>query len=112
MKADRLPQLLAFLEKAPKDSFTIYSIAYEYLSRGDVQKAENFFLRLREQDPDYLGLYYHLGKTYQQLENQKEAENVYREGMKRSQAKRDYHTFGELQRALNRLLGLDYEDEV
>ena len=68
MATDRIKQLMSFLEKEPTDGFTLYSLAYEHLKGGDLNKAEIYFNRLKSLDPMYVGLYYHLGKIYHQRE--------------------------------------------
>ena len=97
--SERLQQLFQFLEQVPNDSFTLYSIAYEYLNQGDVDQALEYFTRLRQVDPAYVGLYYHLGKAYERLEDFEEALKVYEAGLKVAQKQHDLHAFQELQRA-------------
>lgn len=104
MMSQRLQQLFQFLEQVPDDSFTLYSIAYEYLNQGDVDHAMEYFIRLRDVDPDYVGLYYHLGKTYERVEDFKAALEVYDEGLKIAQKQHDLHAFQELQRARQQAL--------
>ena len=96
---DRLQQLFSFLEKAPEDSFTRYSIAYEYLRQGDLIEAEKHFLTLKNNDPDYVGLYYHLGKLYAMQENHEQAVSIYDEGLEVAARVGDSHAHGELMRA-------------
>ncbi len=112
MKLTRLQHLLNFLQKSPHDSFTLYSIAYEYLLISDFTKALAYFEQLKQTDPNYAGTYYHLGKTLEALNRKEEAIAVYKEGIALTQKSRDYHALSELQTALHRVLGLDYEDEV
>lgn len=101
---ERLQQLFAFLEKAPQDSFTRYSIAYEYMRLGDWSEAEKHFLQLRKDDPDYVGLYYHLGKLYAQQENFEEAIKVYDQGLQTTEKVGDRHAHSELMRARQQAL--------
>ena len=96
---ERLNQLLKFLEQAPEDSFTRYSIAYEYLTAGDLSQALEYFQDLRQRDPDYVGLYYHLGKTYERMEAYETALEVYDAGLAVARAQGDRHAEGELMRA-------------
>ncbi|MEL6627740.1 MAG: tetratricopeptide repeat protein [Bacteroidota bacterium] len=101
--ADRLIQLLKFLDEAPEDSFNLYSVAYEYLNRGEIDKAMEYFLTLRKLHPDYVGLYYHLGKTYERQEKYPEAQKAYEEGLIVSRKLKDRHAEGELLRAQTQL---------
>lgn len=109
--SERLTQLFQFLEMAPNDPFTLYSIAHEYQQAGDLQEARGYLERILTAKPDYVGAYYHLADIQRQMGESDLAESTYRTGMKTALAKRDHHAFNELQRGLNRLLGLDFEDE-
>ena len=108
----RLDQLFEFLKLSPSDSFTLYSIGYEYMQMQDWENAYQYFEKLAKNDPGYIGTYYHLGKTLQQLNRFDDAIKAFQQGMQQARKKKDMHAYGELQRALNSALGLDYEDEV
>lgn len=112
MNSLRLNKLLEFLEKAPNDAFTLYSIAYEYMNAGQYEAASQYFQQLLQADPQYVGAYYHLGKTLEKLKLSEEAEKVYQQGILVAQSKPDFHALAELNSARNSLLGLDYDDEV
>ncbi|MEO1448215.1 MAG: tetratricopeptide repeat protein, partial [Bacteroidota bacterium] len=86
---ERLTQLYKFLELAPDDAFTLYSIAHEYQQGGDLQKARSYFERLLEAQPTYVGAYYHLADIQKQQGEAEVAENTYRTGMKTALAQRD-----------------------
>lgn len=100
---DRLTQLLDFLSQAPQDAFNLYSVAYEYLQRGNLEKAETYFLRLKELHPDYVGLYYHLGKIHVQKSNFEEAQKVFLAGKAEAKKAGDRHAEGELDRAIQQV---------
>lgn len=103
MNVDRLQQLLNFLQKFPADSFTLYSIGYEYMQGGQWKKAIEYFEQLRQQDPAYVGLYYHLGKIQEHLDLIEEAFSTYEAGMQIATEKKDSHALSELERAWQRL---------
>ncbi|MEM6630951.1 MAG: tetratricopeptide repeat protein [Bacteroidota bacterium] len=103
MAIDRIHQLMAFLEKDPTDRFTLYSIAYEYLKREKLEEAENFFKKLKNIDPLYIGLYYHLGKIYQQKEQWDEAISTFEEGIDVANQISDNHALDELKRAIQQV---------
>ena len=103
---DRLQQLLIFLEKFPDDSFTMYSIGYEYLQMGELEKAVTHFQKLRNREPDYVGLYYHLGKTLERLENRAGAKEAFEAGIQVAKEAGVTRPLEELQRALQQ-----WEDE-
>lgn len=109
--AERLTQLFQFLDIDPKDPFTLYSIAHEYQQAGDLTTARQYLERLLAARPDYVGAYYHLADIQAQQGETDQAAQRYRQGMKIALSQKDHHTYSELQRGLNRLLGLDFEDD-
>ncbi|MEM7657865.1 MAG: tetratricopeptide repeat protein [Bacteroidota bacterium] len=104
---DRLHQLLHFLEKSPEDSFSLYSVAFEYVQLGQISQGLEYFLRLRQLHPDYVGLYYHLGKTYERLDQTEEAIEAYQAGIEVARSQKAQRPLSELQRALQQV-----EDEA
>lgn len=99
MNADRLNILLDMYKNDPKDSFVIYALAKEYESGGDLEQSLNHFLLLEKQDPDYVGMYYHLGKLYEKLDNSQEALDAYDKGIQISKKIKDFHALSELNNA-------------
>jgi len=93
---DRLHQLQNFLESSPGDSFILFAIAKEYEKMGDLDKALEQYLQLKASDPDYVGLYYHLGKIYELKEDFDTAVEVYKEGMNTAKKQGDQHALSEL----------------
>lgn len=96
----RLLQLLEMLESSPDEPFLLFAIAKEYESAGDEQQALAFYLRLMATDPNYVGLYYHLGKLYESLDDPEKAAETYRAGIERCNMTGDQHALSELQGAL------------
>ncbi len=111
MQNTRLAKLLEFFENDPNDSFILYALATEYNSLNDIEKAFNFYLRLLNDHPNYVGTYYHLGKLYEKQGEKDKAIDVYQKGMLIARSKRDMHALSELQGAYNTAAGLDYEDD-
>lgn len=103
MQRERLEQLFDFLKKNPDDSFIRFAIALEYIKRKEDQKALEYFIELLQNNPDYSATYYHLGKLYERIGQKKNAEDIYQEGVKKTQAKGDQHSYSELQQALRLL---------
>jgi tetratricopeptide (TPR) repeat protein len=104
----RLPLLQQLLDSNPNDSFALFAIAKEYEGMGDLQQSLDFYQRLLTTNPGYVGLYYHLGKLYEKLENQPEALVAYRQGMEVARKAGDRHALGELNEAR---MELDDSDE-
>ena len=111
MQNTRLAKLLEFLESDPNDSFILYALATEYNSLNDTKKAFDYYLKLVNEHPDYVGTYYHLGKLYEKEGQKSEAISTYQKGIAAARAKRDMHALSELQGAYNTAAGLDYEDD-
>ncbi len=99
----RINQLLAFLEQDDKDSFTRFALAMEYLKVKEVEKARNLFEYLINNDPEYVGTYYHAGKLYEELNLLDLAIQTYSKGITISRNLNELHTANELQQALDDL---------
>jgi len=94
--SSRLEQLKGFLADSPDDSFLIFAIAKEYEGLGNQEKALEHYLKLLEEDPDYIGTYYHLGKLYEQQEAFAKAFETYKVGMAIAKKAGDQHALSEL----------------
>lgn len=94
--SDRLKLLQSMLEKNPTDSFLLFAIAKEYEGLGENKAALDFFLNLKKNQPDYVGLYYHLGKLYEKNDVIEKAFFTYKEGMEVAKKAGDQHALSEL----------------
>lgn len=92
----RLSQLLAFLDESPNDSFIRFALAKEYEKASDIQNAEKYYQQIHQDDPDYIGLYYHYGKLLFHQNRLKSAFEIYSEGMRRAKDQEDQHALNEL----------------
>ena len=110
MSQDRISQLHKFLDEDPNDPFTIYALAMEYRPT-DKERALVYYTQLLTEHERYVGTYYHAAKLYEELEQNDEAERIYKKGMLISRQEGNLHAFSELQQAYNKLMGLDYEDD-
>ncbi len=95
----RLQQLFTFLETNPDDAFLIFAIAKEFEGMGERDKAVSFYNRLIEEQPNYIGTYYHLGKLYEKLDNETQAIVTYNSGIAAARNMNDLHALAELQNA-------------
>ncbi|HMB96888.1 MAG TPA: tetratricopeptide repeat protein [Balneolaceae bacterium] len=107
----RIKKLAAFIKKNPEDPFAKFALALELLKRDEVEKALMFFESVYNQNPDYVGVYYHLGKLYERFGRLADAEKIYTEGVSLSEKKGDLHSKSELQEALTLLKSSGYDDE-
>ena len=106
---DRLSMIEDMLKQNPKDSFLQYAAALEYEKIADHPRAIERITVLLEQDPDYLGAYYKLGKLYEATGNETRAIEVYKQGRALASQKKDPKTLGELTEAL---MLLDADDDI
>lgn len=106
----RLHQLLAFYAADPTDAFTLYALATEYRAQ-EPERAWEFYQKLLDEHPDYVGTYYHAGKLLEQFGKKGDAEKVYRIGLATARKAGQQHAASELLQALNSCLDLDYEDD-
>ena len=105
---NRFQYLQKLLEAAPNDSFVLFAIAKEHEGQGDTAKALEFYHRLQNVDPNYVGLYYHLGKLFERLEDDTNAIQTYKQGIEISRKAGDLHAASEL---VGALLNLEDTDE-
>ncbi len=92
----RLAYLLQLLEAAPQDTFLLFAIAKEQEKQGDLPQALAYYERLRATDANYVGLYYHLGKLYEQTGQADSAIATYQAGIAVARQAGDTHALSEL----------------
>lgn len=95
----RLESLMALLEEDKNDGFLLFAIAKEYESANDIEKALEYYEHLRSIDPEYVGLYYHLGGLYSEIEESEKAMNIYTKGIEIASRMHDLHALSELKGA-------------
>ncbi len=112
MENPRIAQLFAMLEKSPKEVFLHYALAMEYVSLQKWTEAAASLEQVKHLNDQYLALYYHLGKTQEQLGNRNLAAVTYKEGIALATRVKDYKTKAELWLALTALTGEEEDDEI
>lgn len=103
MKNKRIEQLLSFLEEDSSDSFTRFALALEYMKDEDYEAACAHFEYILQNEPGYLGVYYHLGKLMEKTGNPERAQSLYLNGIEQAELAADAHTAKELREALQAL---------
>lgn len=96
MSSPRLEQLKGFLANSPDEPFILFAIAKEYESLDDTTNALEYYQKIETAAPDYVGLYYHLGKLYEQLGEDHKAFFTYKKGMEVAKNAGDQHSLSEL----------------
>ena len=102
---ERINKLKAFIEKQPGDSFLQHALGLEYVKIGEDTAARKVFEKLLEQNPGYVGSYYHLGKLLERAGHANDAISIYEKGIEAAGAAGDNHARNELQGALDDLSG-------
>jgi tetratricopeptide (TPR) repeat protein len=98
-----IQQLARAIKANPGGSFSKFALALEFRKRNELRRTRILFEDIYKNDPDYVGLYYHLGKLYEQLENRQKALKVYREGIEIAAKQKEARTEKELKEALVQL---------
>lgn len=93
----REEKIRSLLAAEPDDAFLNFSLAMELakLERWDESFAQ--FDRLIEVDPDYVGAYFHKGKTFAMLGRADDAREVIRRGITKAAEVGDFHAKGEME---------------
>ncbi len=106
--SSRISTLARAVKEHPDDSFYKFTLALEMLKIEEYSKARVLFEAIKDRDPNYVGVYYHLAKLYTELGENKKALRTYKEGIKVAESQNDNHTKSELSGAL---LNLEIEME-
>jgi tetratricopeptide (TPR) repeat protein len=99
MGSDRLFQLMELQQETPNDPFLLFAIAKEYEGLKDDQEALHYYQQVLDQDPNYVGVFYHLAKLYERQNAFLEAMDVYTQGISVAQKLNDQHALAELKNA-------------
>src|SRR4026209_63655 len=100
---DRVEKIKEMLTENPKDSFLCHALALEYIKLGNDGDAEKLFESILENEPGYIGTYYHLAKLLERMGKTDEAIKVYEEGMEEAKKAGDNHSLSELRSAFEEL---------
>lgn len=92
----RLEQLLQFLSASPEDAFLLFALAKEHEKLGNQETALDFYQKIVATSPDYVGVYYHLGKLQEKNTDLEQAIETYKSGMAIAQKIGDRHALSEL----------------
>lgn len=103
----KIKKLAAYIKQNPDDSFSKFALALEFKKMDKFDKARILFENIRNNDPGYVGVYYHLGKIYELVDMNEQAAITYKEGIRiASPNNEEDRTVSELREALQELEGL------
>ena len=97
--SQRLDLLLGILKETPTDSFVIFAIAKEYENIGNQNEAIQYYEKLYQLDPNYVGLYFHWGKIHEEINDSDKAIDIYSIGIEVASLQKDGHAERELRAA-------------
>ena len=100
---DRLTSLLSLLSKEPKDTFLLYGVALEYISKKEYQKAEEYLNKLLKEDPKYVPAYMQFARLKENLDEVEEAKKYYKEGIKAANENGDKRSAKEMEEFFDEL---------
>lgn len=99
----KIKQLARQIKHNPGDSFSKFALALEFRKEGEFKKARILFEDILSSDPEYVGVYYHLGKLYEALDRLSDAKELYQKGIKVADTQNEARTKSELEEALTQL---------
>ena len=99
----KVKQLASYIKENPNDSFSKFALALEFLKNDEVNKARILFEDIRNNDPGYDGVYYHLGRLYELTDQQGKALKTYKEGIAIASENEHKRNTSELKEALAEL---------
>ncbi|HPF41274.1 MAG TPA: hypothetical protein P5081_19075 [Phycisphaerae bacterium] len=93
-------KLRALLEKEPNDGFLNFGLAMELAKQERWDESFAQFDRLIAVDPDYVGAYFHKGKTLASVGRTDDARVELRRGIEKAGEVGDFHARGEMEEYL------------
>lgn len=105
----KIKQLARQIKNNPGDSFSKFALALEFRKEGEFKKARILFEDILTSDPEYVGVYYHLGKLYESLDRVDDARQLYKKGIEIADKQNESRTEKELKEALQ-LLTMQMEE--
>ena len=92
----RKDQIIQLLEASPEDAFLRFALAKEWEKEGNDPAALNIYRSLLNDQPNYVGTYYHLAKTLERMDRPREAWKIYSRGMEVTKELGEQHAMREL----------------
>lgn len=100
---ERIKKLQSFIAVDPTDLFSRHALGMELVKLGDYNAAIEQMENILSIDKNYIGTYYHLGKTYEKITMNDKAIDAYERGIQIAKQSNKEHELRELMGALNLL---------
>jgi len=97
---NRLHKLQEMLKAEPNDAFLNYALAVEYEKEGKIDEATLHLQNMIKSHPEYLPIYYKLGKLFENHQQFNEAKKSYLLGKDLAVKQNNKKTLNELEEAL------------
>ena len=101
--SEKLPKLIAMLEKQPNDPFLLYGIAIEHKNANDPTNAIAYLDRCIDADPNYCYAYFQRGQVCEMKGDTEGARQSYNDGIAAAKRAGDAHALSEIDGALQML---------
>ena len=101
---DRIEKIKEMMAGNPKDSFLCHALALEYIKLGNDNDARKLFESILENEPGYIGSYYHLAKLFERNGDNVSAIKWYQKGMEEAKRAGELHAYKELKSAYEELV--------
>jgi tetratricopeptide (TPR) repeat protein len=82
----------------------LFALGLEKIKLGNEAEAMELFTQITLTNPDYSGVYYHLGKLLERKNEPEKAMEIYETGMAICKRLNEQHNFNELRGALDLLM--------
>lgn len=105
---NKLEKLKVLLQERKDDVFTIFALAKELEKVGEIHDALQYYFQIIDINPNYVGMYYHLGKLLEYDNQEKKALEIYEMGIDVAKKNSELHALSELK---NAFLNLQLEME-
>lgn len=99
----KIKKLAKYIRDNPNDSFSKFALALEFLKEDQLTKARILFEDIEQNDPEYDGVYYHLGKLYELHGRLGDAMDTYKKGVRIAAGNKHKRNASELKEALAEL---------
>ncbi|HSF46684.1 MAG TPA: tetratricopeptide repeat protein [Chitinophagaceae bacterium] len=93
---DRIEKLNNMLSQHPGDPFLQHALALEHIKAGNDGEAKQLFTNILDNDPDYVGSYYHLALLLIRQGESQQAIRWCEQGLAACKRVGDQHAFREL----------------